>query len=96
MRSCDEVIECFLVSGQSDYVMRIACESLDHYRDLTNAWTDDATLGIERISSPVATVHHTAALGLLTPHSEGRETSALFWRASGACDRCLTTSRTDC
>jgi Lrp/AsnC family transcriptional regulator, leucine-responsive regulatory protein len=51
MRSCDEVIECFLVSGQSDYVLRIACESLDHYRDLTNAWTDDATLGIERLSS---------------------------------------------
>ena len=51
MRACEEVIECFLVSGQSDYVMRIACESLDHYRDLTNAWTDDATLGIERISS---------------------------------------------
>jgi len=51
MRACDEVIECFLVSGQSDYVMRIACESLDHYRDLTNTWTDDVTLGIERISS---------------------------------------------
>jgi DNA-binding Lrp family transcriptional regulator len=51
MRACDEVIECFLVSGQSDYVLRIACESLDHYRDLTNAWTDDASLGIERISS---------------------------------------------
>ncbi|HEX4583944.1 MAG TPA: Lrp/AsnC family transcriptional regulator [Burkholderiaceae bacterium] len=51
MRACDEVIECFLVSGQSDYVLRIACESLDHYRDLTNAWTDDSTLGIERLSS---------------------------------------------
>lgn len=51
MRSCEEVIECFLVSGQSDYVLRIACESLDHYRELTNAWTDDPTLGIERISS---------------------------------------------
>ncbi len=31
--------------------LHIACESLDHYRDLTNAWTDDLTLGIERISS---------------------------------------------
>jgi Lrp/AsnC family leucine-responsive transcriptional regulator len=51
MRASEEVIECFLVSGQSDYVLRIACDSLDHYRDLTNAWTDDATLGIERISS---------------------------------------------
>jgi len=51
MRASPEVIECFLVSGQSDYVLRIACDSLDHYRDLTNAWTDDATLGIERLSS---------------------------------------------
>jgi DNA-binding Lrp family transcriptional regulator len=51
MRTCDEVIECFLVSGQSDYVLPIACESLNHYRDLTNAWTDEATLGIERVSS---------------------------------------------
>jgi len=51
MRACEEVVECFLVSGQSDYVLRIACESLDHYRDLTNTWTDDPTMGIERISS---------------------------------------------
>jgi DNA-binding Lrp family transcriptional regulator len=51
MRHCDEVIECFLVSGQSDYVLRLVCESLDHYRELTNGWTDDPTLGIERIAS---------------------------------------------
>ena len=51
MRACPEVIECFLVSGQSDYVLRLACASLDQYRELTNAWTDDPTLGIERIVS---------------------------------------------
>lgn len=51
MRACDEVVECFLVSGNCDYVLRLACASLDHYRDLTNAWTDDPTLGVERISS---------------------------------------------
>ena len=51
MRSSTEVIECFLVSGQCDYVLRLACTSLDHYRELTNAWTDDPTLGIERIIS---------------------------------------------
>jgi Lrp/AsnC family leucine-responsive transcriptional regulator len=51
MRTCDEVIECFLVSGACDYVLRLACRSLDHYRDLTNAWTDDPTLGVERIAS---------------------------------------------
>jgi len=51
MRSCDEVIECFMVSGSCDYVLRLACRSLDHYRELTNAWVDDTTLGVERIAS---------------------------------------------
>jgi DNA-binding Lrp family transcriptional regulator len=51
MRATDEVIECFLVSGNCDYVLRLACASLDHYRELTNAWTDDPTLGVERIAS---------------------------------------------
>jgi DNA-binding Lrp family transcriptional regulator len=51
MRSADEVIECFLVSGPCDYVLRLACRDLDHYRDLTNAWTDDPGLGVEKISS---------------------------------------------
>jgi DNA-binding Lrp family transcriptional regulator len=51
MRAAEEVIECFLVSGSCDYVLRLACSSLDHYRDLTNAWTDDPALGVERLSS---------------------------------------------
>jgi Lrp/AsnC family leucine-responsive transcriptional regulator len=51
MRHADEVVECFLVSGPCDYVLRLACRDLDHYRDLTNAWTDDPALGIEKISS---------------------------------------------
>ncbi len=51
MRNCDEVIECFLVSGSCDYVLRLACRSLDHYRDLTNAWIADTALGVERIAS---------------------------------------------
>jgi hypothetical protein len=32
-------------------VLRLACRDLDHYRDLTNAWTDEPALGIEKISS---------------------------------------------
>ena len=50
-RASAEVIECFLVSGQCDYVLRLACRDLDHYRELTNAWTDDPTLGVEKITS---------------------------------------------
>ena len=51
MRNSDEVVECFLVSGPCDYVLRLACRNLDHYRELTNAWTDDPTLGVEKIAS---------------------------------------------
>ena len=51
MRQANEVVECFLVSGPCDYVLRLACRDLDHYRDLTNAWTDDPTLGVEKLSS---------------------------------------------
>ena len=51
MRQCPEVIECFLVSGACDYVLRLACRSLDHYRELTNAWTDDPALRVEKIAS---------------------------------------------
>ena len=51
MLACDEVIECFMVSGSCDYVLRLACRSLDHYRELTNAWIADGALGVERIAS---------------------------------------------
>jgi Lrp/AsnC family transcriptional regulator, leucine-responsive regulatory protein len=51
IRACDEIIECFLVSGSCDYVLRLACRDLDHYRELTAAWTDDPTLGVEKIAS---------------------------------------------
>ena len=51
MRVSEEVIECFLVSGSCDYVLRLACRDLDHYRELTAAWTDDPTLGVEKIAS---------------------------------------------
>lgn len=50
-RASAEVVECFLVSGQCDYVLRLACRDLDHYRELTNAWTDDPALGVEKITS---------------------------------------------
>lgn len=51
MKAAGEVIECFLVSGACDYVLRLACRDLDHYREITNAWTDDPALGVEKIAS---------------------------------------------
>ncbi|TAK89844.1 MAG: Lrp/AsnC family transcriptional regulator [Burkholderiaceae bacterium] len=51
VRDCPEVIACYLVSGQYDYLLRFACPSIEHYRDLTNRWIDDLTLGVARIVS---------------------------------------------
>jgi len=51
MRDCPEVIACYLISGQYDYLVRFACPSIEHYRDLTNRWIDDLTLDVARIVS---------------------------------------------
>lgn len=46
---CPEVVGCWLVSGRYDYLLRLGCRDLAHYRDLTNAWLDNVALGIEKI-----------------------------------------------
>ena len=40
MVACPEVVACYLVSGRYDYLVRLACRDLAHYRDLTSAWLD--------------------------------------------------------
>ncbi|MDR3395234.1 MAG: Lrp/AsnC family transcriptional regulator [Parasulfuritortus sp.] len=49
MLACPEVVACYLISGRYDYLVRVACRDLAHYRDLTSAWLDDESLGIEKI-----------------------------------------------
>ena len=58
MVACPEVLACYLVSGRYDYLVRLACRDLAHYRELTNAWLDDVRLGIDKIvtSTELATV----------------------------------------
>lgn len=53
LRACPEVIDCYLVSGQIDYVARIVCSSLDHYHTLTASWIDDPKLPVARISTTI-------------------------------------------
>ncbi|WP_242342983.1 Lrp/AsnC family transcriptional regulator [Anaeromyxobacter terrae] len=53
LRACPEVIDCYLVSGQIDYVARIVCPSLDRYRELTASWIDDPRLPVARISTSI-------------------------------------------
>jgi DNA-binding Lrp family transcriptional regulator len=51
VQACEEVIECHLVSGTFDYLVRFACRDLDHYRELTSAWIDDVRMGVARVVS---------------------------------------------
>ena len=49
MADAQEVVACWVVSGRYDYLVRIACPTLDDYHRLINAWLDEAALGIEKI-----------------------------------------------
>jgi DNA-binding Lrp family transcriptional regulator len=49
-RRAPEVVECHQVSGDFDYLVKLACRSLEHYRELTAAWLDDASLGVARVT----------------------------------------------
>jgi Lrp/AsnC family leucine-responsive transcriptional regulator len=68
MIACPEVIACYLVSGRYDYLVRLACRDLAHYRDLTNAWLDNVGLGIDKIvtSTELQTVKEFAGFPLAT------------------------------
>ncbi|HYP84111.1 MAG TPA: Lrp/AsnC family transcriptional regulator [Variovorax sp.] len=66
---CREVVGCWLVSGRYDYLLRLACRDLAHYRHLTNAWLDDVALGIDRIvtNTELATVKEFTGFPLASP-----------------------------
>ncbi len=50
----DEVVECWEVSGNVDYVARFVCADMVDYEELTAGLIDDAHLGVARIVSHVA------------------------------------------
>lgn len=66
MVECPEVLACYLVSGRYDYLVRLACCDLAHYRDLTSAWLDDVGLGIDKVvtSTELQTVKEFAGFPL--------------------------------
>lgn len=39
VKSCSEILECHLVTGKSDYVLRVVCQSHDHYNDFIRRMT---------------------------------------------------------
>ncbi len=52
LRSIDEIVECWEVSGAFDYVARIVCADLGRYEELTSELLDGG-IGVGRIVSHV-------------------------------------------
>lgn len=49
----DEVIECFEVSGDTDFLLRFVCPSVDRYYQLSNDLLQNERLGVRRIGSTI-------------------------------------------
>ena len=54
LAAIDEVVECWEVSGNVDYVARLVCADMVAYEELTAGLIDDEHLGVARIVSHVA------------------------------------------
>lgn len=54
LKTIDEIVECWEVSGPSDYLARFVCSDLGRYEALTAALLGDPVLGVARIESHVA------------------------------------------
>ncbi len=50
----EEVVECWEVSGDLDYLVRFVCSDLARYETLTTDLIDDPDLGLARIVSHIA------------------------------------------
>ncbi|MGU7774580.1 Lrp/AsnC family transcriptional regulator [Burkholderia sp. MR1-5-21] len=49
MRANPAVLDCWLVSGTFDFLVRLACEDLDEYRRIANVWLESSRYRIEKI-----------------------------------------------
>jgi Lrp/AsnC family leucine-responsive transcriptional regulator len=49
MKRLPQVLDCHLVSGTFDYLVRLACKDLDDYHALTNAWLESPAFRLEKI-----------------------------------------------
>jgi len=71
LTAIEEVVECWEVSGNVDYLARFVCADLGRYETLTADLIDDKALGVSRIVSHIALrpVRRFAGypLSLLTP-----------------------------
>ncbi|WP_018150263.1 Lrp/AsnC family transcriptional regulator [Leeia oryzae] len=44
-----DVLDCWLVGGSFDYIVRLHCQDMDGYREISNRWLAEAAFCIERI-----------------------------------------------
>jgi DNA-binding Lrp family transcriptional regulator len=51
LKHCPEVVECYVIGGEFDFLAHIVCPSLERYTDLTTRWSDDPRLQVARIVS---------------------------------------------
>jgi DNA-binding Lrp family transcriptional regulator len=54
LKTFEEVVECWEISGPSDYLVRFVCEDLERYEALTAELLGDRRLGIARLQSHIA------------------------------------------
>jgi DNA-binding Lrp family transcriptional regulator len=54
LTAIEEVVECWEVSGDLDYLARFVCSDLARYETLTTDLIDDPELGVARIVSHIA------------------------------------------
>ena len=49
MRNTPEVLDCWLVSGNFDFLVRIGCRSMESYRLLADAWLTSKKFRVDKI-----------------------------------------------
>lgn len=54
LTSIEEIVECWEVSGDLDYLARFVCSDLARYETLTTDLIDDSDIGVARIVSHIA------------------------------------------
>jgi len=54
LTSIEEIVECWEVSGDLDYLARFVCSDLARYETLTTDLIDDSEVGVARIVSHIA------------------------------------------
>jgi DNA-binding Lrp family transcriptional regulator len=54
LKAIEEAVECWEISGPSDYLVRFVCEDLERYEALTGELLGERKLGIARLQSHIA------------------------------------------